>query len=74
MLDIKYWQKLNTDQLQFYHGNGIPELKIEVKTINRKWITFFRLLRCFRLKTITREYTRDFMQEEGHHDTHNTNH
>lgn len=50
MLDIKYCQKLNTDQLQFYHGNGIPELKIEVKTINRKWITFFRLLRCFRLK------------------------
>lgn len=50
MLDIKYWQKLNTDQLQFYHGNGIPGLKIEVKTINRKWITFFRLLRCFRLK------------------------
>ena len=50
MLDIKYCQKLNTDQLQFYYGNGMTELKIEVKTINRKWITFFRLLRYFRLK------------------------
>lgn len=50
MLDIKYCQKLNIVQLQFYHGNGITELKIEVKTMNRKLITFFRLLRCFRLK------------------------